>query len=105
MPRFSLRSPVLLVATLAAVGAAAAAGYGLTAPKEYRATAQLIVTPVAGGDPTYTGIDVLRDTGGKRTAAESAAALVRAPLVADAVRAQLGLRTSRDALLDDVRSH
>ena len=44
-------------------GAAAAAGYGLTAPKRYRATAQLLVAPVSPGDPTFAGIGVLRRHG------------------------------------------
>ena len=105
MRGFPLRPALLVVVTLAAAGAAAGAGYGLTAPKEYRATAQLLVSPVAATDEIYTGIDVLRDTGGKRTAAASAAALVRAPLVADAVRAQLGLRRSRDELLSSLDTH
>jgi len=91
--------PWLVVVTLTAAGAAAAVGYGLTAPKRYRATAQLLVSPVAVSDPTFTGLDVLRDTGGGRTAAASAAALLRSPQVADAVRAQLGLQRSRDSLL------
>jgi capsular polysaccharide biosynthesis protein len=99
------RSPWLIVATLTAAGAAAGAGYGLTAPKEYRATAELLVSPVPAADSTYTGIDVLRDTGGKRTAAASAAALLRGPLVADAVRAQLGLHRSRNALLSALDAH
>jgi Skp family chaperone for outer membrane proteins len=93
------RGPLLVVATLVAAGAAAAAGYALTAPKHYRATAQLLVSPVGESDTAYTGIDVLRDSGGKRTAAESAAALVRGPLIADAVRALLGAHRSRDELL------
>ncbi len=97
--------PWLAVITFAAAGAAAAAGYGLTAPKHYRATAQLLVSPVSATDTTFTGIDVLRDSGGKRTAAASAAALVRGPLVADAVRALLGIRRSRDSLLNALDSY
>ena len=97
--------PWLAVITFAAAGAAAAAGYGLTAPKHYRATAQLLVSPVSASDTTFTGIDVLRDSGGKRTAAASAAALVRGPLVADAVRALLGIRRSRDSLLNALDAH
>jgi hypothetical protein len=98
-------APLLVLATCAAAGAAAAAGYALTAPDRYRATAQLIVSPVPAGDSALTGIDVLRDTGGKRTAAASAAALVRGPLVADAVRALLGITRSRDSLLGALDAH
>jgi capsular polysaccharide biosynthesis protein len=105
MRSFSPRAglPWLALVTLTAAGAAAAAGYALTAPKHYRATAQLIVTPTS--DAAFTGIDVLRDSGGRRTAAESAAALAEGPLVADAVRALLGLRRSRDALLGALDAH
>jgi capsular polysaccharide biosynthesis protein len=98
-------APWLALVTLTAAGAAAAAGYGATAPKRYRATAELLVSPVAAGDSTYAGLGVLRDSGGRRTAAASAAALVRSPQVADAVRAQLGLRRSRDSLLAGLHAH
>src|SRR5579872_484135 len=97
--------PWLAVLTLTAAGAAAAAGYGLTAPKRYRATAQLLVAPVSVSDPTFLGLDVLRDTGGRRSAAASAAALVRSPQVADSVRAELGLKRSRDSLLAALDAH
>ena len=97
--------PWLAVLTLTAAGTAAAVGYGLTAPKRYRATAQLLVSPVAVNDPNFTGLDVLRDTGGKRTAAASAAALLRSPQVADVVRADLGLARSRDSLLKALDAH
>jgi capsular polysaccharide biosynthesis protein len=97
--------PLLLVVTLTAAGAAAAAGYGLTAPKRYRATAQLLVSPVPASDTTFTGLPLLRDSGGKRTAAASAAAMLASPQVADAVRSQLGLSRSRDAVLAELHAH
>src|SRR5438270_3948780 len=98
-------APWLAVLTLTAAGAAAAAGYGLTAPKRYRATAHLLVAPVSPGDPTFAGIGVLRDTGGKRTAAADVAALLRAPQIADAVAAQLALKRSRASLQHALRTH
>jgi uncharacterized protein involved in exopolysaccharide biosynthesis len=80
-------------------------GYGLTAPKHYRATAQLIVSPVSVDDLAYAGLDVLREAGGRRTAAASIAALVASSQVADEVRAHLGLARSRDALLAALDTH
>ena len=97
--------PWVALLTLTAAGAAAAAGYGLTAPKRYRATAQLLVAPVSPGDPTFAGIGVLRDTGGKRTAAADVAALLRAPQIVDAVAAQLALKRSGKSLLDALDAH
>jgi hypothetical protein len=60
---------------------------------------------VSVNDPTFTGLDVLRDSGGRRTAAASAAALLRSPQVADVVRADLGLARSRDSLLHVLDAH
>jgi hypothetical protein len=91
-------TPMLLAVTLIVAGAAAAAGYGLTAPKRYDATAKLLVTPVSASDPTFAGFDLLRD-------APTAAALVRTPEVATAVRTQLGLRRSAASLLGTVHTH
>jgi capsular polysaccharide biosynthesis protein len=101
-PRFT---PWLIVATLTAAGAAAALGYGLTAPKEYRATATMLVSPVSASDSSFAGLDVFRDASGRRTAAESAAALVKTPQVADAVRTQLGMRRSTGSLLAAIDAH
>jgi capsular polysaccharide biosynthesis protein len=101
----SLLGRWLPVVALTAVGAVAAAGYAYTAADRYRATAQLIVSPVSASDPTYLGLGLLRDTGGKRTAAASAAVLLRSAQVADAVRTELGLTRSRDSLLAALHAH
>ncbi len=101
----SLLGRWLPVVALTVVGAAAAAGYAYTAADRYRATAQLIVSPVSASDPTYLGLGLLRDTGGKRTAAASAAVLLRSAQVADAVRTELGLTRSRDSLLSALHAH
>src|SRR5690242_16311588 len=103
--RMPWRRPWLGVVRLTAGGAAEPAGHGLTAPKRCSATAQLLVTPVSANGSTFAGLDVLRDASGKRTAAATAAQLIRSPQVADAVRAQLGLRQSSAALLDELHTH
>ncbi len=101
----SLLGRWLPVVALTAVGAAAAAGFAYTAANRYQATSQLIVSPVSSSDPTYLGLGLLRDTGGKRTAAASAAVMLRSPQVADAVRTELGLTRSRDSLLSALHAH
>ena len=98
-------APWVAFLTFTAAGAAAGAGYALTAPKHYRATAQLIVAPVSPSDPTFAGIGVLRDTGGRRTAAASVAALVRSPQIVDAAAASLAIRRSRNSLLHALDAH
>ena len=101
----SLLGRWLPVVALTVVGAAAAAGYAYTAANRYQATSQLIVSPVSSSDPTYLGLGLLRDTGGKRTAAASAAVMLRSPQVADEVRTELGLTRSRDSLLAALHAH
>jgi len=78
---------------------------GLPGPKDYRATAQILITPLPASDTTFTGIDVFRDTGKGRTTAATAAALLKSPQIADAVIGQLGLKQSRDSLLAEVHAH
>jgi hypothetical protein len=85
--------PVLLFVALA-VGAAAA--YVELAPKHYRATAKVLVTPVA--DPRYAGLPVLRGAGAVPTAIQ----LLKTDTLAESVRQQLGLRESSDELLSDL---
>jgi capsular polysaccharide biosynthesis protein len=99
-----LRRCWLLVVTLAAVGAAAAAAYSLTAAKQYDATATVVVAPVPPDDPALLGIDVLHDTQ-RRTAAETAARLIATPQIAETVRVRLGLRDSRSQVLDAIHTH
>jgi capsular polysaccharide biosynthesis protein len=94
----------LLVATFGAAGAAVAAGFGFTAAKRYEATATLVVQPAAPSDPTLLGIDVLHDTS-RRTAAATAAHLIEAPEVAEAVRVRLGLPGTRASILRAVDAH
>src|SRR5919201_4045214 len=103
VPAFSdLRRRWLLVLTAGLVGAAATAAFSLTAQKEYRATATMVVAPVPAGDPTFVGLDVLTDAGGRRSAVATAARLVAAPEIAETVRVRLGLSRSRNALLSEL---
>src|SRR5919201_6739029 len=106
VPAFSdLRRRWLLVLTAGLVGAAATAAFSFTAQKQYRATATMLVAPVPAGDPTFVGLDVLTDAGGKHAAAATAAHLVATPEVAEAVRVRLGLSRTAPTLLSQVDTH
>ncbi|HET8893413.1 MAG TPA: Wzz/FepE/Etk N-terminal domain-containing protein [Gaiellaceae bacterium] len=87
------------------LGALVGGLYGLVGPKDYRATAQVLITPLPASDTTFTGMDLFRDTGTRRGSAATAAALLQSPQIADAVNGQLGLKVSRDALLGQVQAH
>lgn len=91
------------------LGALVGGLYGLVGPKDYQATAQVLITPLPASDTTFTGMDLFRDTNTRRsgaaTAAATAAALLQSPQIADAVNGQLGLHEARDALLGQVNPH
>src|ERR687885_128743 len=90
LDRVRRRAPAIVA--LAAVVAGAAAVYSFTATKRYEARAELLVSPLPSGDRTFEGLGLPRGAPG--AAAETAARLVRTPEIAEAVRAQLGLRGS-----------
>src|SRR5919199_6730517 len=90
LDRVRRRAPAIVA--LAAVVAGAAAVYSFTATKRYEARAELLVSPLPAGDRTFEGLGLPRGAPG--AAAETAARLVRTPEIAEAVRAQLGLRGS-----------
>ena len=89
------------------LGALAGGLYGLAGPKDYSATAEVLVTPLPVGDTTFTGMDLFRETTTRRTgtAAANAAALLRSPKIADAVLGQLALKRSRESLLGQIHTH
>jgi capsular exopolysaccharide synthesis family protein len=80
---------------------AAAVLYLAAAEDRYRAHADVLVTPVPADDETFVGLPVIRESGEGRSVL-TAARLVEAPQVADAVRARIGGPEDRDALLDAV---
>jgi uncharacterized protein involved in exopolysaccharide biosynthesis len=100
--RVRRRLPV--VVGLAVVAAAAAALYSFTAAKRYEAMAELLVSPLPADDRTFAGLGLLHG-GDPGSAVSTTARLVRNPDVAEAVQAQLGLRSSREDVLRSVEAH
>jgi hypothetical protein len=90
---------------LIVLGALVGALYAAVGPKDYQATAQVLVTPLPASDTTFTGMDLFRDSGGRRTGAASAAALLHSPTIADSVLGQLALKRSREALLGQLHTN
>jgi capsular exopolysaccharide synthesis family protein len=84
-----------------ALALAAAVLYLASAEDRYQAHADVLVTPASPNDETFVGIAVIRD-GGEGRAVLTAARLVKTPVVADAVRRRLALRTTRGDLLDSI---
>jgi succinoglycan biosynthesis transport protein ExoP len=94
----ALRDHWLLILSIVAVAVAAAAAYSYTATKQYKATADVLVTPIASTDETYVGIPSLLQETNQGRAVLTASRLLTSPDVADSVNRTLGLNWSRDKI-------
>ena len=85
-----------MVVTLAAI-AAAAVSLAVRTPI-YKATAQMLVTPLPQDDRTFLGITLLRDSGDPTRTMQTAAALIVSPGVARLTAQQLGGDTTQGSV-------
>jgi capsular exopolysaccharide synthesis family protein len=96
----ALREHWLLILTLVVVAVGSAAVYSYTAPKKYKAEADLLVTPQS--DSTFDGLPVIRESNGLTSGVLTAARLVQTPQVAERVRTHQSFGLSRNALLASI---
>ena len=97
----ALREHWLLILTLVVVAVGSAAVYSYTAPKKYKAEADLLVTPQS--DSTFDGLPVIRESNGLTSGVLTAARLVQTPQVAERVRTHQSFGLSRNALLASIQ--
>ena len=97
----AVRHHWLLVAVIVLAGVGAALAYSLTAEKRYEASTDVLVTPIESGDPTFIGINVLRE-GSQSRSVLTASRLADTPQVAERVIDDLGLDESPEELLRSV---
>ena len=92
--------PLVALVTLAAV---AGTVWALSRREpDYRATAQILITPLPGYDKTFLGIDVLRDSGDAPRTAQTAAALLKSSGAAPVVARKLGPGWTAERVAADV---
>jgi Mrp family chromosome partitioning ATPase/capsular polysaccharide biosynthesis protein len=72
----ALRAHRVLVAVVTLAAIAASLGWLAVRAPEYRATAQLLVTPLPQDDRTFLGLQLIRDSGDPTRTVQTAAALV-----------------------------
>jgi Mrp family chromosome partitioning ATPase len=89
----------LLVLAVLILAIAAAGIYHFTATSQYVSEADVLVTPVPGGDDTFTGLGLPSDQAGSVL---SVARLMTTPLITDRVRNELHLKQSNDELLQQL---
>ena len=88
---------------LAVLLALLAAGvYLLNTPDTYKATADVLVTPIPRGSSSYVGLGLPMESDDPTRDVETASRLITTQAVAARTKSQLGLKTSVDGLLNDV---
>jgi len=91
-----------LVALCVVVCVAAAAIYVTQAPRRYRATSEMLISPVPAGTSTLVGLPVLFSSGDPTRDVLTASSLITTPQVALVAVNMLGLHESPGALLAQV---
>jgi capsular exopolysaccharide synthesis family protein len=94
------RWPLIAAMTLIAVLVAFA--YVVTAPKRYRAEADILVTPVSGNESATAGLGLITASNDPTQTVSTAARLIDTPVVAELTKERLRLSGSAHALLQDV---
>jgi polysaccharide biosynthesis transport protein len=88
-----------VIALFVAVAVAAAATYAHVASKQYKAEADVLVTPFNDPSDAFAGISLLRD---EQSSVYAAGLIVKTPKVTAAVIDRLGLSMGRTKLLDSI---
>ena len=73
-------------------------------PKVYEAEADLLITPIPDTRETLFGLGLVTESGDPTRDAETISQLITTPVVAERVRARLGVERSARSLLKDVRA-
>jgi capsular exopolysaccharide synthesis family protein len=89
----AIRDHWLLISLFVLIAVVPTTAYSLTAPKHYKAEADLVVTPIPANDTTLLGINTLLRDSTQSQAVVTAGRLVDTPEVGESVKSKLGLRT------------
>jgi Mrp family chromosome partitioning ATPase/capsular polysaccharide biosynthesis protein len=98
----TIRERAWLIVLCTVLAAGAALLYVSTAERVYTATADLLVTPVPGGDDTTLGLGLIRDSNDPTRDVSTASRYVQSVPVAERVRRELGRSESANQLLGDI---
>ncbi len=91
-----------LIVGLAVVAAGAALAWSLVNPAPFRASADVLVTPLAADDQTYLGVPALRQTGDTARLVQTAVGLLDTTAAARLAAGQLGEGWSESRVRDNV---
>jgi capsular polysaccharide biosynthesis protein len=91
------------VATFAAVALAGGVLLISTASREYEASAEILATPIEGTDPSFLGLDLLRESGDPARTVLTAASILGSPEAAELAARRMGPGWDRQRVLAATR--
>jgi capsular exopolysaccharide synthesis family protein len=98
----TIRERWWLITAMTVLAVLAALAYVATAPKQYRAEADILITPVSNSESSNTGLGLITESNDPTQTVSTAARLISTPAVAEMTKTHLGLSGSAQALLSDV---
>lgn len=98
----ALRANLLLVVAIVAVTVVSAVVGMAQRETTYKATADILLTPLPQGDQTSFGLQLLRESNDPTRTAQTAAALIDSPQAAQATAARIGPRFTRSGVQENV---
>lgn len=98
----TIRERWWLIFAMAAIAVLGALVYVATAPKQYRAEADILITPVSNSESSNTGLGLITESNDPTQTVSTAARLISTPAVAELTKTRLRLSGSAQALLGDV---
>jgi capsular exopolysaccharide synthesis family protein len=98
----TIRERWWLIVMTTLIALAAAGVYISVTPQRYRAEADLLVTPVSGGESSVVGLGLITESNEPTQTVSTAARLVATSAVASATQRKLGLSESPQSLLRNI---
>ncbi|MGI8728730.1 MAG: AAA family ATPase [Solirubrobacteraceae bacterium] len=98
----ALRANLVLVIAIIALTIGSATVGVAQRTATYKATADILLTPLPSGDQMYFGLQLLRESNDPTRTAQTAAALIDSPQAAQATAARLGPPYTRSRVQEDV---
>jgi capsular exopolysaccharide synthesis family protein len=98
----TIRERWWLIVAMTVIAVAAALLYVVTAPKQYRAEADILITPVSNSESSNTGLGLITESNDPTQTVSTAARLIFTPAVAELTKTRLRLSGPAQALLSEV---
>jgi Mrp family chromosome partitioning ATPase/capsular polysaccharide biosynthesis protein len=99
----AIRAHRILVAAVTILSCLAAVAWQAQRAPSYEASAKILLTPLAASETTFAGVQLIRDSNDPTRTAQTAAALIESPQVAQETARRMGPPYTRERVERDVK--